>query len=227
MLAPTAELDEVPDDEEVAGEAELLDDVELAVDRLPRPRPQRQILRRCRGARHSGGDRNARRRGGGSPSRSTRPGTGTAAATGRRGRGRTPPPGRSRRRARRFRGSGRSAAAAPRRRAGGRRRQPGARGRARRGCCARADGGEGGGEAALRRVGVVDVGGGDAADGALGGELGEGVVACRVERVAVIPQLDEHAVAPEGFDELVELAGCRCRPVGRPTPPGRRPCGSR
>ena len=34
-VVETAELDEVPDDEEVAGEAELLDDRQLAVDRRP------------------------------------------------------------------------------------------------------------------------------------------------------------------------------------------------
>ena len=43
-VLPPTELDEVPDDEEVAGEAETLDDVELTVDRLPRPRPQREVL---------------------------------------------------------------------------------------------------------------------------------------------------------------------------------------
>ena len=37
-----AELDEVPHDEEVAGEAELLDDRQLVVDRAPRPGPQRR-----------------------------------------------------------------------------------------------------------------------------------------------------------------------------------------
>ena len=46
-VGAAAELDEVPDDEEVAGEAEVLDDVELTVDRLPRPRPQREVLVRC------------------------------------------------------------------------------------------------------------------------------------------------------------------------------------
>jgi hypothetical protein len=36
-MSAAAELDEVPHDEEVAGEPELLDDVELTVDRGPRP----------------------------------------------------------------------------------------------------------------------------------------------------------------------------------------------
>ena len=58
-------------------------------------------------------------------------------------------------------------------------------------------GGQRGGQAALGRRGVVGVGRGDAADVVAGGQLGEGVVAGRVERVAVVPQLDEHPVAPE------------------------------
>ena len=37
-------------------------------------------------------------------------------------------------------------------------------------------------------------------------DLGERVVAVPVERIAVVPQLDEHAVAPEGGDEPVERA---------------------
>ena len=93
----------------------------------------------------------------------------------------------------------------------GRRRQPGVElGEAAPG----AHGGEGGGEAPLRRGCVVGVGGGDATDVAPGGDLGEGVVAGRVERVAVIPQLDEDTVAPERFDQAVELAGCGGRPIG-------------
>ena len=47
-VRPPAELDEVPHDEEVAGEPEVLDDVELVVDRAPRPGAQRQVLVRCR-----------------------------------------------------------------------------------------------------------------------------------------------------------------------------------
>ncbi len=77
-----------------------------------------------------------------------------------------------------------------------------------------ADGGEGGGQTALRRRGVVGVGGGDATDVAPDGELGEGVVAGGVERVAVVPQLDEDAVAPERLDQAIELAGCGGRSVG-------------
>ena len=77
-----------------------------------------------------------------------------------------------------------------------------------------ADGSESCGQTALRRGGVVGVGGGDATDVAPDGELGEDIVAGRVERVAVIPQLDEDAVAPKGIDQAVELAGCGGRSVG-------------
>ena len=85
----------------------------------------------------------------------------------------------------------------------GRRRQP----RVELGeAAARPHGGERRRQAALGGRGVVGVGGGDAADVVAGGELGEGVVARRVERVAVVPQLDEHAVAPERLDQPVQLA---------------------
>ena len=60
----------------------------------------------------------------------------------------------------------------------------------------------------------MGVGGGDAADVALGGELGEGVVADGVERVAVVPQLDDDAVAPVRLDQAVELSGRRRRAGG-------------
>ena len=93
----------------------------------------------------------------------------------------------------------------------GRRRQP----RVELGeAAARPHGGERGGQAALGRRGVVGVGGGDAADAVAGGELGEGVVARRVERVAVVPQLDEHPVAAERLDQPVQLAAGSGRAVG-------------
>ena len=109
----------------------------------------------------------------------------------------------------------------------GRRRQP----RVELGeAAARAHGGEGGGETPLRRGGVVGVGGGDASDVALGGELGEGVVAGRVERVAVVPQLDEDPIRPERFDQAVELAtgsgrtiGSKCGGNGALATTGERP----
>ena len=56
-VRPPAELDEVPHDEEVAGETEVLDHVELVVDRAPRPGAQRQVLVGGRDARRTGGDR--------------------------------------------------------------------------------------------------------------------------------------------------------------------------
>ena len=77
-----------------------------------------------------------------------------------------------------------------------------------------AHGGERGGQAALGRRGVVDVVGGDAAEVVAGGELGEGVVARRVERIAVVPQLDEHPVAAERLDQALQLASGGGRPIG-------------
>ena len=125
-----AEAHEVPHDEEVAGEAELLDDRQLVVDRPPGERVGAlavalpgAVLDEAAEVLHLASHRPRR-------------GTGTAAATGRRATGRTPPPGRSRRPARRRRGSGRSGGAARRPSAGGRRPPPAATGRARRGCCA-------------------------------------------------------------------------------------------
>ena len=44
-------------------------------------------------------------------------------------------------------------------------------------------------------------------------DLRERVVAVPVERIAVIPQLDEHPVAPERVDQLVERALGRGRAV--------------
>ena len=142
VLLP-AEPHEVPHDEEVAGEAELLDDRQLVVDRAPRPGPQRRHLacpvrRRPAGARRSGGGRRRRRAGAGTPSRSARRGTRTAAATGRRARGRRRRPARPRRPARRRPGSGRSGGAARHPSGGGRRPRRAATGRARRGCGATA-----------------------------------------------------------------------------------------
>ena len=67
-------------------------------------------------------------------------------------------------------------------------------------------GGDGGGQLALRRRGVVDVVGGHALDARAVGDLGEGIVAGRVERVAVVPQLDQDTVAAERLDQSLELA---------------------
>ena len=84
-----------------------------------------------------------------------------------------------------------------------------------------------GGQLALRGRGVVHVVGGDAADVVARGQLGERVVAHRIERVAVIPQLHQHTVATEGVDQPLQLAGRRARALVAPALRARRPCGSR
>ncbi len=66
----------------------------------------------------------------------------------------------------------------------------------------------------LGRGCVVDVVGRRTLDALAMGELRERVVACRVERVAMVPQLDEHPVAPERVDQPQQLASSRSRPVG-------------
>ena len=83
---------------------------------------------------------------------------------------------------------------------------------------------------ALGGCGVVDVVGGDALDADTVGDLGEGVVAGRVDRVAVVPQLDQHTVAPEGAHQPLELAARGRRAVveqrrrhGTFAAPGERP----
>ena len=70
--------------------------------------------------------------------------------------------------------------------------------------------GDGRGQLALRRRGVVHVVGGDAGEVVAGRQFGQGIVARRVERVAVIPQLDHHPVAPEQLDQPLQLLR-RCR----------------
>ena len=75
------------------------------------------------------------------------------------------------------------------------------------------DRGERGGERPLRGRGVVHVVGGDHVDARRRRDLGQRVVAVPVERIAVVPQLDEHAVASEGGDEPVERAPGRGGPV--------------
>ena len=80
-------------------------------------------------------------------------------------------------------------------------------------------GGHGRGQPPARGRGVVGVGGGHDVDAGLDGDLGQGVVAGRVERVPVIAQLHGHVGAAEGGDQRVELAGGGGRPV---TLEGRR-----
>src|SRR5580658_8325160 len=69
------------------------------------------------------------------------------------------------------------------------------------------DGGQGGGERSACRGGVVDVVGGHHVHAPGDSDMGEGVVAGGVERVAVVPELHRHVVGAEGLDEPVELAG--------------------
>jgi hypothetical protein len=69
-----------------------------------------------------------------------------------------------------------------------------------------ADGGERGRERPLSRSGVMHVVGGDHVDGRRCRQFGQRVVAVPVERVAVVPQLDQHAVAAERGNEPVEGA---------------------
>ena len=88
--------------------------------------------------------------------------------------------------------------------------------------------GDRGGQPALRGRGVVHVVGGDAAHVVAGGQLGQRVVAHRVERVAVVPQLDQHPVAPEQLDQPCAARGPR--PRGPSCDQRRRaphPCGTR
>ena len=77
-----------------------------------------------------------------------------------------------------------------------------------------AHGGHRGGQAALGRGGVVDVVAGDHAHVVAGGQFGEGVVADGVQRVAVVPQLHQHAVPPERADQPLQLAAGRAGAVG-------------
>ena len=91
-------------------------------------------------------------------------------------------------------------------------------------------GGQRRGQPALGGRGVVGVRRGDAADVVAGGQLGEHVVASRIERVAVVPQLDEDTVAPERLDQPLQLpASCRwtvvdeCSRDGTLTAAGQRP----
>ena len=71
---------------------------------------------------------------------------------------------------------------------------------------ARAHRGERGGERSLRRSGVVDVVGGDHVDRGSRRNHRQLVVAVTVDWVAVVPQLHEHAIATERGDELIERA---------------------
>ena len=62
-------------------------------------------------------------------------------------------------------------------------------------------------------AGVVHVVGGDDVDTGARGQRGQRVVAGRVERIAVVPQLDGDVVAPEDVDQRVQLALRGSRPA--------------
>ena len=67
---------------------------------------------------------------------------------------------------------------------------------------------------ALGGGGVVDVVGCHALDALAMSDLDQGIVAGRVERIAVVPQLDEHPITPERVDQAEEFASSRSRAVG-------------
>ena len=92
---------------------------------------------------------------------------------------------------------------------------------------ARAHGGDRRRQLALRGRGVVHVVGGDALDADPVGDLDQRVVAGGVDRVAVVPELDEHAVAPERADQPLELATGGGGTVVEQAPPAPPPCGTR
>ena len=71
--------------------------------------------------------------------------------------------------------------------------------------------GQGGGQGTAGRGGVVDVVGGHYVDAGPGRQLHQGVVAGRVEGVAVVPQLDGHVVTAEGVDQTGKLVRRRRR----------------
>ena len=83
-----------------------------------------------------------------------------------------------------------------------------------------------GGEPAPGGRGVVDVVGGHQRQARLHRQRGQGVVAGRVERVAVVAQLDHHVVGAERVDQPRQLAGRGRRPVARPAPGAPPPCGT-
>ena len=213
-VGPIAELDEIPHHQEVAGEPEMFDDVEFVVDGAPGPGPQRQVFM-C-----------------------SRPLAIATAATlldeaaqvlhlAERNAGRT-----LRTRTWERRQVGRHQRQIERSRspdlgsrldhAGVTQEPPGLLGSAAQmgtGRCRqprielveaapRPHGGDCRGQPALRRRGVVHVVRRDTREVVTGRQLGQGIVARRVERVAVVPQLDDDAVATEQFDETAELLGC-------------------
>ncbi len=229
-VAAAAELDEVPHDEEVAGEPELLDDVELTVDRVPRPRPQRQVFVRGRALAVAAAPAFLHDAAQIRISLSCRPLT---VGQGNGGSDRGDELEVERRRPADLSGEFDHAGIAgeaplhlgARAQVGtGRCRQPGVELSE---AAAGAHRGERGRELALGGRGVVGVRRGDDADAALQGELDERVVAGRVERVAVVPELDQHTVAAERLDHPIELAPGDRRAVLDERRRHESPCGSR
>ena len=201
MFGAIAELDEVPHHQEVAGEPEVLDHVELVVDGLPRPGAQRQILVSGRplaismattllddlaevlhlGEGGAVGSLRARER------RQVRRDQGEVERRGPSDLGGHLDHAGVAHEAASLLGAAAQVST-------GRRRQPrvelveAAPG---------ANRGDGRGQLALRRCGVVHVVGGDAGQVMACRQLGQRIVARRVERVAVIPQLHHHTVTPQ------------------------------
>ena len=83
--------------------------------------------------------------------------------------------------------------------------------------------GERGAKRPARRCGVVHVVRRDHLDAGAHRDLRERVVAVAVERIAVIPQLDEHPIAPERVDQLVQRALGRGRAIPRCSAAGTVP----
>ena len=71
--------------------------------------------------------------------------------------------------------------------------------------------GQGGGQREPSGGGVVHVVGGHRAHPPFYGQQGQGIVARRVEGIAVVPQLNGHVVRSEAVDQVIELSRCRRR----------------
>ena len=78
---------------------------------------------------------------------------------------------------------------------------------------ARPDGGGDRGEIGVGGSGVIDVVRRDALHTDAMGDLHEGVVAVVIERIAVVPYLDEHTIASESVDESLQFNARRRRAV--------------
>jgi hypothetical protein len=205
-VGPAAELDDVPDDQEVAGEAELLDGGQLVVDLAP-------------GARHPLRRPGAVAAGRALAGQLAQPGhlgvAGRDREVGQAGgdqlqvEGQRPAElGGQLDRARVAGQVGRLLEPGPEMGAG-----PGGQPAVQVGQgAAGPDRGQGGGQAAAGRGGVVDVVGRHHLDPRPVGQADQGVVAGRVQRVAVVPQLHIDVVPAERLDEPVQRHRGRRRP---------------